>query len=257
MKSQQTQLQKLLAGKQLREWSTEDVILWLTITNEGLFAKYIDIFQSKQINGQKLMGLDDEKSAIDLLGTQHQINTFIQCIKQLKSKNGRKTTHRRRPTRRGNSLIDGSSLYNSALFATPSIPRSSTPTSRNRHQNRNGTKSKSTKKAGRSSKRKYRSRATTSSIPSPSNTSTTSVFTYNGTGTTAQNINNRAVTPTFAASRSQGNIRTTRSRHQVSQTMSDLNLHGFDGKSATLTDLLPGSPASPTSPASPQSPGSG
>ena len=61
LKSQQTQLQKLLAGKQLREWSTEDVILWLTVTNDGLFAKYMDIFKNKQIDGRQLMSLDDEK----------------------------------------------------------------------------------------------------------------------------------------------------------------------------------------------------
>ena len=109
LKNQEIELQKLLSCKCLREWNTLDVILWLTLVNDGSFAKYIDIFKKNEINGKILMSLDDEKSSIDLLGTQHQINTFIQCIKQLKSKNGRKMSiHRRRISRRGNSLFDGS-----------------------------------------------------------------------------------------------------------------------------------------------------
>ena len=52
------------------------------------------------------MKLDDEKSASELLNTQHQINTFVLSIKQLKTRNGRKMSlnRRRQQSRRGQSL---------------------------------------------------------------------------------------------------------------------------------------------------------
>ena len=104
--TQHHELHKLLSGKALRAWTTSDVAICLTQMNDGLFAKYAESFQLKQINGQILMTLDNDKKAIEILGTHHQITTFVQSIKQLKSRNGRKMSNlqKRRQSRRGQSL---------------------------------------------------------------------------------------------------------------------------------------------------------
>eukprot|EP01083_Nonionella_stella_P226115 803349_1 len=149
--SQHIQLQKLLAGKQLRRWTTSDVILWLQSANDGLFSKYTNLFETNQINGHTLMTLDNEKNASELLGTQHQINTFIQSIKQLKSKNGRKMSiHRRRQSRSRQSLMGiETSQFQIKMMQSKSTRdltnRSSTPTN------------------NKSNPRKFRSRAISSS----------------------------------------------------------------------------------------------
>eukprot|EP00485_Elphidium_margaritaceum_P019087 CAMPEP_0202727558 /NCGR_PEP_ID=MMETSP1385-20130828/185183_1 /ASSEMBLY_ACC=CAM_ASM_000861 /TAXON_ID=933848 /ORGANISM="Elphidium margaritaceum" /LENGTH=606 /DNA_ID=CAMNT_0049393801 /DNA_START=32 /DNA_END=1849 /DNA_ORIENTATION=+ len=125
--TEQIQLEKLLVGKQLKNWTVDDVIIWLKLTNEGVFSKYAELFETQQIDGRALMTLDEEKAATDLLGTQHQINSFVQSIKTLKRRNGRKMSaaHRRRQSRRSlaslnNLNLDALELPDSATPSTPS-----------------------------------------------------------------------------------------------------------------------------------------
>eukprot|EP01083_Nonionella_stella_P095728 268854_1 len=133
IKIQEIELQKLLSEKLLKHWSTSDVILWLKLVNDGLFAKYTHIFESKQIDGKALMNMDDNTVATQLLGTQHHSLVFVQSIKQLKTKNGRKmTTHRRRLSRRLKTQSLASLPFDKAhIFDAPPTlthTRSFTPT---------------------------------------------------------------------------------------------------------------------------------
>merc|ERR1712048_467462 len=120
--------------------------------NDGLFAKYAETFELKQINGKILMTLDNDKKAQEILGTQHQITTFVQSIKQLKSRNGgrRGSLQRRKQSRRGQSVqslpFDTSQLHmpmTRSATARPTHRRSRTPSKSYSNSNSNSNSFKS------------------------------------------------------------------------------------------------------------------
>ncbi|ETO34897.1 hypothetical protein RFI_02191 [Reticulomyxa filosa] len=77
-------LELLKKSKPLREWSCQDVAVWLEQYQDGMFSHYIPNFTAHQIDGCQLMNLTDQEKLRNIVETNHHLTTLVIAIQSLK-----------------------------------------------------------------------------------------------------------------------------------------------------------------------------